>query len=149
MRALRRSSPARWPGVVLLHLYYCAHLSGAYNRRTSMAWSRFIPGTRLRKKLLAVVVVLLAAECVFSAYIYHVMRRPPEAFGAVMAKLPQPYVFMLVPFEPLWMRARAGALHPGDSAPDFSLAKIDHSGTVELATLNKNQPVVLVFGSYT
>jgi hypothetical protein len=81
--------------------------------------------------------------------IYWAMRQPPKQFGRVMSKLPAPVVFLAFPFEPLWMKARAGSLNVGDSAPDFSLTKQDHSGTVQLAALTAQQPVVLVFGSYT
>ena len=34
-------------------------------------------------------------------------------------------------------------------APDFSLLKLDKTERVQLSALNKQQPVVLVFGSYT
>jgi hypothetical protein len=37
----------------------------------------------------------------------------------------------------------------GDPAPDFELARIDGAGTVRLAALTANQPVALIFGSYT
>ena len=77
------------------------------------------------------------------------MRQPPETFGRVMAKLPGPVPFLLFPFETAWMRARAGRLRVGDPAPDFSLLKLDKSATVKLSELNRSQPVVLVFGSYT
>jgi hypothetical protein len=80
---------------------------------------------------------------------WHTMRQPPEDFARVMAKMPGPVVFLLFPFETLWTQARGGTLHVGDPAPDFSLAKLDHSGSVQLSTLSKQQPVVLVFGSYT
>jgi peroxiredoxin len=49
----------------------------------------------------------------------------------------------------MWTRARAGTVHPGDIAPDFTLTKLDKTGTIHLAELYKLQPVVLVFGSYT
>jgi peroxiredoxin len=58
-------------------------------------------------------------------------------------------VFLLYSFETLWTRARAGNRNIGDPAPDFSLANVDKSGTVQLSKLNNQQPVVLVFGSYT
>ena len=48
---------------------------------------------------------------------------------------------------PLLLFIRRG--RPGDTAPDFSLRKLDKTETVRLAELNKNQPVVMVFGSYT
>jgi hypothetical protein len=37
----------------------------------------------------------------------------------------------------------------GDPAPDFDLARIDGAGTVRLSSLNAEQPVALIFGSYT
>jgi peroxiredoxin len=37
----------------------------------------------------------------------------------------------------------------GDRAPEFELARIDGAGTVRLASLVDEQPVVLIFGSYT
>ena len=40
-------------------------------------------------------------------------------------------------------------LKPGDPAPDFTLLKVDKSERVQLSVLNQQQPVVLVFGSYT
>lgn len=96
--------------------------------------------------LLAAVAVLYAT---FGAFMWRTMRQPPEEFARVMAKMPGPVVFMLFPFETLWLRARAGTLNAGDRAPDFTLTKLDHSGTVQLSELTKVQPVVLVFGSYT
>lgn len=67
-----------------------------------------------------------------------------------MAHVPGELPFMIFPFEPLWMRARAGALHVGDPAPDFSLAKLDKSAQVQLSSLTaKGRPVILIFGSYT
>ena len=77
------------------------------------------------------------------------MRQPPETFGKVMSKMPGPVPFLLFPFETAWTQARAGNLQTGDSAPDFSLLKVDKSGIVQLSDLNRTQPVVLVFGSYT
>jgi len=76
------------------------------------------------------------------------MHRPPEAFARVMMHLPWE-VFLICPFETMWTHARAGTVEPGDAAPDFTLTKLDKSGTIHLAELDKGQPVVLVFGSYT
>ena len=76
------------------------------------------------------------------------MIAPPEQFGAFMTKLPMPFYFVL-PFETLWFRARAGTVNVGDSAPDFSLSKLDKSGVVRLGSFRGLKPVVLVFGSYT
>ncbi len=77
-------------------------------------------------KILGTVVVLYA---LFGAYVWYAMRQPPEAFGRVAARLPQPAVFIVFPFETLWMQARADTLHIGNSAPDFTLHKLDKSGS--------------------
>jgi hypothetical protein len=82
--------------------------------------------------------------------LYGVMRQPPERFARVMSKIPGPVPFLILPFETLWMRARAGALQVGSPAPDFSLIKLDKTAQVQLSSLTAQQrPVVLVFGSYT
>jgi len=85
-----------------------------------------------------------------SAELYRVMRRPPEQFAGVMAHIPGPIPFLVLPFETLWLRARSGALQVGDAAPDFSLAKLDKTDRVRLSSLSaQGRPVVLIFGSYT
>jgi hypothetical protein len=104
---------------------------------------------RVRKILLSIFVVVVVAYAAFGVFMWHTMHQPPEAFARVMAKMPGPAVFLLFPFETLWTQARAGTLNVGDPAPDFSLVKLDHSGPVQLSALSKQQPVVLVFGSYT
>jgi hypothetical protein len=102
-----------------------------------------------RKILGRTLVGLVVAYVCFGTFILWAMRQPPETFGRVMAKLPGPAPFLLFPFETAWMQARAGKLHVGDHAPDFWLMKLDKSERVKLSELNKAQPVVLVFGSYT
>jgi hypothetical protein len=92
---------------------------------------------------------LILAYFAFGGFVYWAMRQPPEVFGRVMARMPGPVVFILFPFETLWTRARAGNLHAGDPAPDFSLLKVDKTERVQLSALNRRQPVVLIFGSYT
>jgi hypothetical protein len=82
--------------------------------------------------------------------LYAIMCQSPETFARVMAKVPGPVAFLVLPFETLWMRARAGQLHVGDPAPDFSLMKLDKSTQIQLSSLTaQGQPVVLIFGSYT
>jgi hypothetical protein len=67
-----------------------------------------------------------------------------------MAKIPGPIPFLVLPFETLWMRARAGTLRVGSPAPDFSLTKLDKTAQIQLSSLSaQRRPVVLVFGSYT
>ena len=96
---------------------------------------------------LSALVLLWLIGC---AAIYHVMRKPPDQFGHVMARIPGPVAFMVFPFETMWMKARRGTLSIGDAAPDFSLTKIDKTGQIELSSFAaQNRPVVLVFGSYT
>jgi hypothetical protein len=90
---------------------------------------------------------LLIVWLVFVGFVNWSMRQPPEAFARVMSHMPGPIVFLLAPFETMWMHARAGHLHPGDPAPDFNLLKLDKSARVQLSALH--QPAVLVFGSYT
>jgi len=94
--------------------------------------------------------VIALAWMLACAALYDVMRRPPETFGRLMARIPGPVAFLVLPFETLWTHARAGKLQVGDSAPDFSLMKHDKSAWVQLSTLTRQgQPVVLIFGSYT
>ena len=93
------------------------------------------------------VVLLWTITC---AALYEVMRQPPETFARVMAKIPGPVAFLVLPFETLWMHARAGDLKVGDAAPDFSLMKLDKTASVRLSSLTaQGRPVVLIFGSYT
>lgn len=94
--------------------------------------------------------VLLALVIVYATIVAGlpvVMRQPPDTFGAVMAKVP-PFAFAILPFETLWMPARAGHLKVGDPAPDFTLKTLDGANQVALSSL-RGRPVVLVFGSYT
>jgi hypothetical protein len=84
----------------------------------------------------------------FVDYIWRSMHRTPEEFGRVMMHMPW-QVFLILPFETMWMRARAGNVNVGDAAPDFSLAKLDRTGSLRLSDLNRTEPVVMIFGSYT
>jgi hypothetical protein len=104
---------------------------------------------RTRKILVRIGVSLAVLYLAFAALVLWAMRQPPERFATVMSKMPGPVPFLLFPFETAWTRARAGTLNIGDPAPNFSLMKLDHSARVQLSELNKTQPVVLVFGSYT
>jgi hypothetical protein len=102
-----------------------------------------------RNILLGLLAGLMVGYFSFAAYVWWAMRQPPETFGRVMARMPGPVPFLIFPFETAWTHARAGTLHVGDRAPDFSLLKVDKSERVRLSALNQRQPVVLVFGSYT
>ncbi|MGO9262706.1 MAG: hypothetical protein ACLQU1_41465 [Bryobacteraceae bacterium] len=103
---------------------------------------------RVGRKLLLVVAILIAAQLALSAGLYWAMRQPPDRFGRFMTHVPMP-MMMVLPFETLWMRARAGQVQAGDMAPDFSLPTLDHTTTVQLSSFRGSQPVALVFGSYT
>jgi hypothetical protein len=88
---------------------------------------------------------LYGAAC---AGIYTAMCQPPERFGAIMSHVPD-VAFLILPFRPFWMSARAGSLKVGDAAPDFELPALDHGRTVRLSSEYRSKPVVLIFGSYT
>jgi hypothetical protein len=94
------------------------------------------------------IIGLAAAEAALCAGLYWAMRQPPDAFGRVMKHVPMPMMLVL-PFEGLWNRARAGGVMVGDTAPDFRLPTLDRQSTVHLASFRGDRPVVLVFGSYT
>jgi hypothetical protein len=95
--------------------------------------------------------VLLALVLVYAALtagLAIAMRQPPDRFGAIMAKVPA-IAFPVLPFETLWMNARAGHLQVGDTAPEFTLKTLDAAAQVRLSSFRGQKPVVLVFGSYT
>ena len=107
--------------------------------------------TRLRNSLRVVTTVGVAVFllwCLASAGLYAAMIRPPEAFGAIMARVPS-IAMIVLPFKPLWMSARAGRLQVGDQAPDFTLPVLHGDRSVTLSAEYRHKPVVLVFGSYT
>ena len=104
---------------------------------------------RAKKILLRILVGLVIVYGAFGSYIWWAMHQTPETFAKVMSRMPGPVPFLLFPFETFWLRARAGHLHAGDRAPDFSLVKLDKSARIQLSELNQQRPVVLVFGSYT
>jgi hypothetical protein len=101
----------------------------------------------LKYFLYLVVAFALAGYLTCVLTISWAMRQPPEQFGQVMKHVPWP-AFLVMPFETMWTRARAGMLQPGDAAPDFRLQTVDHQQQVQLSEL-RGKPVVLVFGSYT
>jgi hypothetical protein len=101
-----------------------------------------------KSALKIVLVCTLVAWIGFLVAVNRAMHQTPEQFGRFMSKLPMPAYFV-IPFETLWLRARAGTIHAGDMAPDFNLEAQDKSGMVQLSSLRGQKPVVLVFGSYT
>jgi len=104
----------------------------------------------IRRKMLAALGVIALLWVFACGALFAIMRQSPETFARVMARVPGPVAFLVLPFETLWMRARAGKLQVGDPAPDFSLTKLDKSAKVQLSALtSQGQPIVLIFGSYT
>ena len=104
--------------------------------------------TKLRRFLSALLLLVLCGYATLLLAVDRAMHRSPEQFGRFMSKMPMA-VFLVTPFETMWTRARAGNLNVGDVAPDFTLSSLDKSSHLDLATLRKEKPVVLVFGSYT
>lgn len=102
----------------------------------------------MRKILLTGLILIVVLYGLACAGIYAAMCQPPERFGAMMSHVPG-IAFLILPFRPFWMSARAGSLHVGDPAPDFELPTLDHKRTVRLSSEYASKPVVLVFGSYT
>lgn len=111
---------------------------------------KMTPRRRLwMKRTVRILLVLIVLWVIGCAVIYAQMRKPPEQFGAFMKKVPGMPVFLAFPFESMWMRARGGTVSVGDKAPDFALRTVDKSQSLQLSELNRKQPVVLIFGSYT
>ncbi len=104
----------------------------------------------MKRVLLRTLLVLALLWLVACGFLYSAMRKPPEQFGRIMMHVPGPVAFAILPFETMWMRARAGELRKGDPAPDFRLTKLDKTGQIQLSDFSAaHRPVVLVFGSYT
>ena len=111
-------------------------------------WRR--PLSPLARRIFLVVVAGVVVTYVsLGGYLWWAMHQPPETFAGAVAKMPQPVVFLLYPFETLWTHARAGSVKIGDRAPDFSLLTVEKNERVQFSALNLHRPVVLVFGSYT
>jgi hypothetical protein len=100
---------------------------------------------KLIGKSLAGLVIIYA---MLTAVLFAWMKQPPDRFAWGMSKVPM-MTMMVLPFKPLWMKARAGNLQVGDSAPDFDLEALDKKSRVRLSSHLGVKPVVLIFGSYT
>jgi hypothetical protein len=83
-----------------------------------------------------------------TAALYWLMRQPLDRFGAMMRHVPN-VAMAILPFEPLWMSARAGSLRTGDAAPDIDLPTVDRTRRVRMSDEWRSKPAVLIFGSYT
>jgi hypothetical protein len=106
------------------------------------------PTKRWRRRLVRIGVVTLAVYSAALVGFDYAMHQPPEVFSRLMMRV-GPAPFLLFPFESMWKSARAGHLRVGDTAPDFTLPLLDHSGSVTVSSFRGTKPVVLVFGSYT
>jgi hypothetical protein len=102
----------------------------------------------MARKLVAAALTLLGLWIVLCALAYAAMSQPPDVFGRTMARVPM-VMAMVVPFQTLWVRARAGHLAVGDPAPDFELPGKDLPTPLRLSSFRGKQAVVLIFGSYT
>lgn len=102
----------------------------------------------MKQKWVRVLGGLALLYAAFLGGIFAAMKQEPEQFANLVAKMPMP-AMMLFPFESFWSAARAGALSPGQAAPDFFLYTADRKGQVRMSSHEHKQPVVLVFGSYT
>lgn len=100
------------------------------------------------RRLLKVLLVLALLYALLVGAVLWAMVQPPDRFGRIVARSPK-FLFMVIPFQPLWFYARGGTLNVGDPAPDFSLETPDKSARVQLSSFRGDKPVVLVFGSYT
>ena len=100
------------------------------------------------RRVVKVLLVVLVAYALLVVGFFVAMCQRPAVFASVMSRAPS-LTFMILPFRPMWMRARAGGLSVGDEAPDFSLESYDRSLRVRFSDLRGRRPVVLVFGSYT
>lgn len=102
----------------------------------------------MKRWALRIGLAVLAIYVLFLGVMYAAMTKSPMEFSRFMMVLPMPLMYA-TPFPPMWARARAGTVKPGDLAPDFTLERQDHQGQVRLSELRGSRPVVLVFGSYT
>lgn len=100
------------------------------------------------RKLITIAGIVALVYAIAVLALAAAMRQPPATFGRIMAKMPGP-AFMVLPFQKLWLNARAGRLERGDAAPDFSLPTLGGGEPVQLSSFRGSMPVVLVFGSYT
>src|SRR5687767_5233975 len=100
------------------------------------------------KKALKGLLLLPLIYLLLLAGFFVAMCQRPEVFASFMAKTPG-IAFMILPFKPMWLTARAGSLKVGDAAPELSLEAYDRKSDFRLSDMKGKRPVVLVFGSYT
>src|SRR5271155_3922324 len=100
------------------------------------------------KKMVTLLAVLVGRYAGVTGALFFIMHQSPDRFARTMKHVPWP-AFVVLPFKPLWNIARKGTIAVGDVAPDFSLESPDHKSQFQLSSARGQEPVVLVFGSYT
>jgi len=100
------------------------------------------------KKVVTIAACVVVVYACVSGALFVVMLQSPDNFARTMKHVPWP-AFVVLPFKPLWNVARKGSVAAGDIAPDFSLESPDHKSRFQLSSARGQEPVVLVFGSYT
>jgi hypothetical protein len=121
---------------------------GRYIQNSNRMYTRLAISRRSIRTGAAILAGVFLLWVAFVGFLWGAMHRAPEDFARVMSHLPME-VFLIVPFETLWTRARGGSLEIGDRAPDFSLVKLDKSSNLRLSEINAHEPVAMIFGSYT
>jgi hypothetical protein len=75
---------------------------------------------------------------------------PNEFDPAAMTPSDSPLTLEDVFSSPTYAELVTPTVQPGDAAPDFTLERADDPRvTVQLSEVARNQPVALIFGSYT
>lgn len=97
--------------------------------------------------LKAAMAAVILGYATMTLALWAAMRKPPDEFGQIMARIPGPF-FIVLPFKPMWLAVRAGRLRVGDAAPDFQLETVDRKSQRRLSG-ERGRPAVLIFGSYT
>lgn len=100
------------------------------------------------KKLITIFAALVVLYACVTGALFAIMHRSPDNFARTMKYVPWP-AFVVLPFRPMWNVARRGTIEVGEMAPDFSLESPDHKSHFQLSSARGQEPVVLVFGSYT
>lgn len=75
---------------------------------------------------------------------------PQHVDPASITPADSPLTYEDVMSSPVHSELLTPTVQPGDAAPDFTLERVDQPGaTVNLRQVATNQPVALIFGSYT
>ena len=102
-----------------------------------------------RRRLGGIAIVLAIAYIAFGSMIWWAMNQPPETFGRVMKRLPGPVPFRF-PVRDRLAPSPSREISKWEMQRQISpCSRSTRASGVQLSALNKQQPVVLVFGSYT